>query len=159
MQLREHALREFWEIFVDDKPFYRDACFKHANVQPKAVFSFTMTRMDAIYGWEDEEKRVGSIFAACLWIYTKELLTRGQILNPQKEEYLKKRVMSSMLCTSWVCVGIFEDHEWLSESTITQHAEEVIGTELDHEIGIPCGTMVHVVVFSTYKIEWNIGKT
>ena len=21
-----------------------------------------------------------------------------------------------------------------------------------------CGTMVHVVVFSTYKVEWNIGK-
>ena len=28
-----------------------------------------MTMMDAIYGWKDEEKRVGSKFAACMWIY------------------------------------------------------------------------------------------
>ena len=33
-ELREYALREFWEIFVDDGPFFCDACFKHANVQP-----------------------------------------------------------------------------------------------------------------------------
>ena len=26
---------------------------------------------------EDEEKRVGSKFAACMWIYTKEALTKG----------------------------------------------------------------------------------
>ena len=38
MQLREYALREFLEIFVDDRPFCRDAFFKHANVQSKAVF-------------------------------------------------------------------------------------------------------------------------
>ena len=36
----------FWEIFVDDRPFCRDACFKHATVQPKAVFSYTVTVMD-----------------------------------------------------------------------------------------------------------------
>ena len=27
MQLREYALREFWEIFVDDRPFGADARF------------------------------------------------------------------------------------------------------------------------------------
>ena len=86
MQLREYALREFWEIFVDDRPFCRDACFRHANVQSTAVFSNAMTIMDAIYGWEDQEKRVGSKFAACMWIYTKEVLTRGQLLNPEMEE-------------------------------------------------------------------------
>ena len=30
-------------------------------------------------GWEDEEKRLGSKFAACTWIYTTEVLTGGQI--------------------------------------------------------------------------------
>ena len=30
-----------------------------------------MTVMDKISGWEDEEKWVGSKFAACMWIYTK----------------------------------------------------------------------------------------
>ena len=102
MQLREYALREFWEIFVDDRPFCRDACFRYANVQAKSVFSYAMTtmEMDAIHGWEDEEKRVGSTFAACMWIHTKEVLTRGQILNLEMEEYLKKRMMSIMLCTN-----------------------------------------------------------
>ena len=74
VQFREYALKKFWEIFVDDK-LYRNASFKHANVQPKAVFSCAMTTMDEIYGWEDEEKRVGSKFAACMWIYTTEVLT------------------------------------------------------------------------------------
>ena len=63
MQLREYTLREFWEIFVDDRPFGADACFRHVNVQSKAVFSSAMTRfMDG----EDEEKSVGSKFAACI---------------------------------------------------------------------------------------------
>ena len=29
----------------------------------------------------------------------------------EMEEYLKKRMMSIMLCTNWVCAGTFEDHE------------------------------------------------
>ena len=49
MQLREYTLKEFWEIFVDDRPFCRNACFRHANVQSKAVFSYAMTIMDEIY--------------------------------------------------------------------------------------------------------------
>ena len=137
-ELREYALREFWEIFVDDGPLFSDACFKHANVQPKAVCSDAMAIMDAIYGWEDEEKRVGSKFAACMWIYTKAVLTTGQILNLEMEEHLKKRMMSIKLCTNWVCAGIFEDHEWVSESTISQHVEELVAMEQYYEIGLPC---------------------
>ena len=87
---------------------------------------------------KDDEKRVGSKFAACMWIYTKEVLTRGQILTPEVEEYLKRRLMSIMLCMNWVSAGAFGDHEWVSETTISQHVEEVMGTELDYEIGIPC---------------------
>ena len=47
-------------------------------------------------------------------------------------------MMSIMQCTNWVCDGTFVDHEWVSESTISQHVEEVMGMELDHKIGIPC---------------------
>ena len=43
-----------------------------------------------------------------------------------------------MLCTDSVCAGTFDDHEWVSESTITQRVEEVMGMELDYEIGVPC---------------------
>ena len=71
-------------------------------------------------------------------IHTKEVLARGQILNPENEEYLKERMMSIMLCTNWVCAGAFEDHEWVSESTTTQHEEEVMGMALDCEFCIPC---------------------
>ena len=60
-----------WAAFVDDRPFRSDACYKHANVQSKAVFSYAMTVMDKICGWEDEEKWVCSNFAACTWIHTK----------------------------------------------------------------------------------------
>ena len=115
-----------------------------------------MTVMDEIYGGDDDEKKVGSNFAACVWIYTNE----GQMLNAAMEEYLKKRMLSIILCTNWVCLGTFEDHEWVSEDTIDQHVEEVVGMKLEEKHGYSVrGAMVHVVVFSTYKAESNLGKT
>ena len=67
-QSREYVLREFWESFLDERPFNADTFFSHVNVQSKAVFSHPMTIMDEIQVWEDEEKRVGFKFAACMWI-------------------------------------------------------------------------------------------
>ena len=55
LQLRQCASRKFWVVLGDDRPFYRDSYCKCANVQPKAVFSYAMTVMDKISGWEDEE--------------------------------------------------------------------------------------------------------
>ena len=46
MQLREHTLKEFWEIFVDDRPFGAEATNRQVNVQSKAVFSYATTLMD-----------------------------------------------------------------------------------------------------------------
>ena len=100
MQLREYTLTEFLEIFVDDRPFGVDSINRQVNVQSKAVFSYAMTLMDKIRGCADEKSWVGSKFAACMWIYTKEALTGGQILDREQEEYLKKRIMSIMLCTN-----------------------------------------------------------
>ena len=119
MQLREYTLKDFLEIFVDDRPFGADAMFRQVNVQSKTVFSCTMTMMDNINGKEDEERWVGSKFAACMWIYTKEVLTGGQILNQEQEEYLNQRMMSIMLFTNWVCAATFVDHEWVSARTIS----------------------------------------
>ena len=61
MQLREYALKEFWEIFVDDRPFGADAFSRHANVQSKAAFSYAMATTDAMqrYGeneWDENSK-------------------------------------------------------------------------------------------------------
>ena len=54
------------------------------------------------------------------------------------DEYLKKRLMSIMLCTNWVCAGSSVDHEWVSESTISQHEEEILSMVLDFRINVPC---------------------
>ena len=43
-----------------------------------------------------------------------------------------------MLCTNWVCAGIFVDHEWVSASTIIRHEEEILGMELNYKIDVPC---------------------
>ena len=52
MHLREYTQKEFWEIFVDDRPFGTDSTNTEVNVQSKAVFSYAMTLMDKIRGWE-----------------------------------------------------------------------------------------------------------
>ena len=122
---------------MDDRPFCRDACLKHANVQSEAVFSYAVT-VDKICGWEDEEKWVGSKFAACMWICMKGVLTDWQKPTPEVEEYLKRRFLSIMQCMNWVCAGTFDDHEWFSESTIALQEEEVMGRELDYENCVPC---------------------
>ena len=75
---------------------------KQVNVQSKAVLSYAMTLMDKIRGWEDEERWVGSKFAACMWIYAKETWTKGQNFGPEQEEYFKKRMLSIMICRNWV---------------------------------------------------------
>ena len=85
---------------------------------------------------------------------TKAVLTRGQILNLEMEEHLKKRMMSIMLCTNWVCAGTFEDHGWMSEGTISQHVEELVAMQLDYEIGLPCVVQWCMLWFSsTYEVE------
>ena len=70
---------------MDDRPFGADSINSQVNVQSKAVFSYAMTLTDEIRGWEDEESWVGSKFAACMWIYTKEALTGGQTLDWNKK--------------------------------------------------------------------------
>ena len=51
LHLREYTLREFWEVFVDGRPFGAGAFFRYVNVQSKAVFSYSMTIMDEIHDW------------------------------------------------------------------------------------------------------------
>ena len=113
------------------------SCFKHANVQSKAVFSYAVTVMDKICGWEDEETWVGSKFAACMWIYNIGVVTGRQKPTPEIQEYLKRQLLSIVLCTSWVCAGTFDDHEWVSESAIAIE-EKVMGREFDYENCVSC---------------------
>ena len=144
LQLREYPLTEFW----DDRPFHSDSLRRHANVQSKAVFSSATTVLDKIHGWIDEEKWVGSKVAACMWIHTKMVLTEWRKPTPEMQEYLKRRMLSIMLCVNWVCAGTFDDHEWASESTFAEQEEDVIGRDLDCELCIPCEVQWSMLWFS-----------
>ena len=73
---RDHELNEFWQIFVNDRPVRREATQTQTFAQSRSVFSYAMTVMDKIDGWEEEW--MGSRFAACMWIYTKAVLCGGQ---------------------------------------------------------------------------------
>ena len=53
-------------------------------------------------------------------IHTRSLDKRTK-LGPEQEEYLKKRMLSIMICTNWVCAGVLVKHEWV------QHEEEILG--------------------------------
>ena len=67
-------LNRFWRNHISDKcglrgdmsPFVR----RPFAAVPKATFSFAMTVMDKVEGW-NEEQWVGSYFAASIWIDTK----------------------------------------------------------------------------------------
>ena len=61
----------------------------------------------------------------------------------------KKRMLSIMLCTSWVCAGTFVDHERVSESTFSQHLEDVMDRELNYKIDSPCVVQWGMLWFST----------
>ena len=54
-----------------------------------------------------------------------------------------------MLCAKWVCAGTFVDHEWVSESTISRHEEEILGMELDYGLGVPCVAQWSLLWFSS----------
>ena len=61
----------------------------------------------------DRRRKMGGFkIEADLWIYTKIVLTEWRKPTPEMQEYLKRRMLSIMLCVSWVCAGAFDDREW-----------------------------------------------
>ena len=73
-----------------------------------------------------------------MWLYTKMVLTEWRKPTSEMDEYLKRRMLSIMQCVNWVCAGTFDDHEWVSESTIAEQEEVVMSRDLDCAICIPC---------------------
>ena len=49
---------------------------------------------------------------------------------------------------NWICAGTFEDREWVSESTIAEQEEEVMGRDLDFNICVPFVVRWSVLWFS-----------
>ena len=80
------------------------------------------------------------------------------MLKQEQEEYLKKRMMSVMLCANWVCAGTFVDHERVSASTNIQQEEEFLSMAIGFQNRCSeRGTMESIVVFSTHGFESNFG--
>ena len=141
---REYVLNDFWHTFVDDRPFFAEARITETNTQSKAVFSYVMTVMDKVDGWEDEQKWVGSKFAACMWIYTKAVLCDGQA-STQDDWW--RRLFSIMESVNWVCEEACEEHEWVSELTVFMQEEEIL-VALNYRIDVLCVVQRGVLLFS-----------
>ena len=95
-----------------------------------------MTVMDKICGWGKEQKWVGSLLAAFMWIYIKAVLCDG---HDSTQEYFRRRMLSIMECVNWACEEALEEHEWVSTLTISlKEEEEEVLAELEHEIDVLC---------------------
>ena len=114
------------------------------KTQSKGMFSYAMTVMDKIDGWENEEKWVVSKFAASMWIYTKTVLCDGQAST---QDFLRRRLLSIVESVNWVCEESFEEHEWVSEHTISMQEEEIL-EGLDFGIDVPCVVQWGMLWFS-----------
>ena len=128
---RIHTERILGFFFLDDRPFGTDFSFREVNVQSKAVFSYAVTSMDKIRGW------------------------RRQILDRVQEEYLWKRIMSIVLCTNWVCVGAFVDHEWVSSRKIFQQSKLMWGAWYN---GAYCGSLRPRTWNASSELSWKLKK-
>ena len=89
-----YALLRFWQDYVADKFGRREAILPNTLALPKSVFSYAVTVMNKVEGWNDANL-VGSKFAACMWI----VLCDGQ--GPTQENL--RRTLSTILeSVSWV---------------------------------------------------------
>ena len=53
---------------------------------------------------------------------SQKLDVRGSAGNSRwkraSEEHVKKRMLSIMICTNWVCTDLFVNHEWVLEKHV-----------------------------------------
>ena len=142
---REHVLKDYWQIFVDYLPLPRLAgqCTAEGNV---------LLLMDKTCGWGEEEKWVGSIFAACMWVYSKCVLYDGQETT---QNFVKRRMVSIVESVGWVCEEVLEEHERASPLTISLKEEEEVLMDLDYELY--CGTMGISLVCCFLKTKCGTG--
>ena len=97
-------------------PVRREATHAHTNAQSRTVSSYAMTVMDKIDGWEEEEKWVGSRFAACMWIYITAVLClwrsgiHARILEAKALIHHGKRQLSLRRSHGRTRVGFWNHH-------------------------------------------------
>ena len=113
-------------------------------IQTKTEFSYA--NADKNGGWE-EENWVGSRFAASMWIYTKALICS---LQNNMQKYWLQKFRSIMEAVNRVCDDALDDHEWVSELTISCHEAEVL-EHLQYDLAKPCITQWGMLRFSAPK--------
>ena len=148
-----YILEEYWQIFVDDGLFPRDATDLQASAQPKAVFSYATTVMGKICCWDKEDKWGVSLYAACM------STTSVYCVMDRKttQHFSKRRMMSIMESANWVCEEVLEEREWVSPLTIPLQ-EEKVSRESDNAIDVSlCGTMDISLAYCSLKINCGIG--
>ena len=72
-----------------------------------------MASMDKVGGWNEEE-RVGSNLAACVWIYTKAVVCDGRRRDPPLDlEVVHGKNVENV---TWVTEGSLWEHEWITDT-------------------------------------------
>ena len=93
LKIKSSVLNRFWRDHISNKyglrgdksPYMR----RPLAAVPKATFSFAMTVMDKVEGW-NVEQWVGSYFVACMWICTTAVLCDGRRRDSPQDLYLVK---------------------------------------------------------------------
>ena len=101
LRTRTSVLQRFWRDHISDKDGRRDNVPPNALAalaMPKATFSFAITVMDKVEGWNEEEC-VGSKFAACMCIFSKAVLCDGCGRGPPQD--LRQMLRIFVECVSW----------------------------------------------------------
>ena len=142
---RKYVLLGFWQDRVADRFGGREPIPPN-TLAPlrKSVFSYAMTVMEKVEGW-NEEKWVGSSFAACMWNYSKAVLCDGQ--GPTREE-LRRKLSTIMESVSWVCKDSLRDHEWVTERNVILKENEILEA-LNYDLDVPCVIQWGLLKFSS----------
>ena len=85
------------------------------HLMPKGSIALVM---DKICGWEDEEKWVGSKFAACMWIYTKGCVDKWAKTHSRNVGVLEATLLPIMLCMNWSVLERSTITSWCPQSQL-----------------------------------------
>ena len=82
----------------------------------------------------------------------------------QKCRYLKRRMLSIMLCVNWVCEGAFDDDEWVSERQLPCKKKKWAGSWVAKSVfrawcsGVCCGFPRPLRLNQTFGRRRNIHR-
>ena len=145
VRTRSSVLQRFWRDHISDKNGRRGNTPPNALAAlaaPKATFSFAMTVMDKVGGWNEEEWV--SKFAASMWIYTKAVRCDGHGRPPKD---LRQMLRIIMECVSWVCEDFLWEHEWVTEPNVLWKEIDILET-LNYDIDASCPLHGRLLWFS-----------